>query len=50
MPLLAWPVIVATVPATLEAFMNKLVGHGYLKGGDVGKMLTAPSAILHGHA
>jgi prepilin-type N-terminal cleavage/methylation domain-containing protein len=34
------------VPAltTLEAFINKLVGKGYLQPGDVGKILTAPSA------
>jgi prepilin-type N-terminal cleavage/methylation domain-containing protein len=30
--------------ATLEAFVNKLVGKGYLQPGDVGKILTAPSA------
>ena len=30
--------------ATVEAFMNKLVSKGYLQPGDVGKMLSAPSA------
>ena len=30
--------------ATVEAFMNKLVNKGYLQPGDVGKMLSAPSA------
>jgi prepilin-type N-terminal cleavage/methylation domain-containing protein len=30
--------------ASLEAFVNKLVGKGYLQPGDVGKLLTAPSA------
>ena len=30
--------------ATLEAFINKLVGKGYLQPGEVGKLLTAPSA------
>src|SRR6478609_4573706 len=30
--------------ATLEAFVNKLVGKGYLQPGDVGKILSAPSA------
>ena len=29
---------------TLEAFINKLVGKGYLQPGDVGKILSAPSA------
>src|SRR3954451_2033817 len=31
---------------SLEAFVNKLVGKGYLQPGDVGKMLTAPSAAF----
>ena len=30
--------------ATLEAFINKLVGKGYLQPGEVGKLLSAPSA------
>ena len=29
---------------TVEAFMNKLVNKGYLQPGDVGKLLSAPSA------
>jgi prepilin-type N-terminal cleavage/methylation domain-containing protein len=29
---------------TLEQFINKLVGKGYLQPGEVGKLLTAPSA------
>ncbi len=42
--LLAWPGDLTTVPVTLQAYMNGVVGPGYLKGGDVGKLLTAPSA------
>ncbi len=30
--------------ATVEAFVNKLVNKGYLQPGDVGKLLTGPSA------
>jgi prepilin-type N-terminal cleavage/methylation domain-containing protein len=30
--------------ANLQAFVNKLVGKGYLQPGDVGKILSAPSA------
>jgi prepilin-type N-terminal cleavage/methylation domain-containing protein len=32
--------------ATLNAYCNKLVGPGYLKGGDVTKLFSAPSAGL----
>ena len=30
--------------ANLQAFINKLVGKGYLQPGDIGKILSAPSA------
>ena len=29
--------------------MNTVVGPGYLKGGDIGKLLSAPSANLDSH-
>src|SRR6266540_1874613 len=32
--------------ATLEAYVNTVVGPGYLKGGDIGKLFSAPSANL----
>jgi len=43
---LAYPGDLVPVPATLEAYMNVLVGKGYLKGGDVTKILSAPSASI----
>ena len=43
---LGYPGDLVPVPATLEAYMNVLVGKGYLKGGDVTKLLSAPSASL----
>jgi len=32
---------------TLEAYVNTVVSPGYLKGGDIGKLLSAPSANLN---
>ena len=43
-PLLAWPGDLPAL-ATLEAYTNNVVGPGYLKGGDIHKLYTAPSAI-----
>jgi prepilin-type N-terminal cleavage/methylation domain-containing protein len=42
---LAWPGdLPGGPPASLIAYMNGIVGPGYLKGGDVAKILSAPSA------
>jgi prepilin-type N-terminal cleavage/methylation domain-containing protein len=41
---LAWPGDLAAAPASLQAYMQGLVTPGYLKGGDIGKLLSAPSA------
>ena len=43
---LAYPGDLVPAPADLQAYMNVLVGKGYLKGGDVTKLLSAPSASL----
>jgi prepilin-type N-terminal cleavage/methylation domain-containing protein len=43
-PLLAWPGDLTTPPGSLQAYMDGIVGPGYLKGADVGKLLSAPSA------
>jgi prepilin-type N-terminal cleavage/methylation domain-containing protein len=43
---LAWPGDRNPAVATLEAYVNSVVGPGYLKGGDVAKLLSAPSASL----
>jgi prepilin-type N-terminal cleavage/methylation domain-containing protein len=40
----AWPGDYSPLPASLQAYCNILVGKGYLKGGDVAKILSAPSA------
>ncbi len=44
-PLLAWPGDLVAVPATLEEYVNGVVGPGYLKGGDIAKLFSAPSAV-----
>ena len=44
-PLLAWPGDLVTVPATLQAYVNNVVGPGYLRGGDIAKLFSAPSAV-----
>src|SRR6478609_11509727 len=41
---LAWPGDLLPVPGTLELYMDGVVGPGYLRGGDVAKLLSAPSA------
>jgi prepilin-type N-terminal cleavage/methylation domain-containing protein len=43
---LAYPGDLVPLPGTLEAYINVLVGKGYLKGGDVTKILSAPSASI----
>ena len=43
---LAWPGDHVPAFASLQAYVNNLVGPGYLKGGDVSKLLSAPSANL----
>jgi len=44
-PLLAWPGDLVAVPATLQAYVNNVVGPGYLRGGDIAKLFSAPSAV-----
>jgi prepilin-type N-terminal cleavage/methylation domain-containing protein len=43
-PSLAWPGDLTTVPATLAAYCDNLVTKGYLKAGDLSKLLNAPGA------
>jgi prepilin-type N-terminal cleavage/methylation domain-containing protein len=43
-PLLAWPGDLVTVPISLQDYINGVVGPGYLRGGDIAKLLSAPSA------
>ena len=40
----AWPGDLLTVPTNIVDYANVLCGKGYLKGGDVIKMLNAPGA------
>jgi prepilin-type N-terminal cleavage/methylation domain-containing protein len=42
----AWPGDLPTVPAALDAYMNVLLAKGYLKGGDVLKLMNAPGTNL----
>jgi len=44
-PLLAWPGDLVTVPGTLQAYVNNVVGPGYLRGGDISRLFSAPSAV-----
>jgi prepilin-type N-terminal cleavage/methylation domain-containing protein len=41
---LGWPGDLAAPPATLAAYCDLLVSKGYLKAGDLGKLLNAPGA------
>jgi prepilin-type N-terminal cleavage/methylation domain-containing protein len=41
---LAWPAEMTPVPGTLAAYCDVLVSKGYLKVGDLGKLLSAPGA------
>jgi hypothetical protein len=43
---LAWPGDHVPAFASLNAYINGVVGPGYLRGGDVSKLLSAPSANL----
>ena len=45
-PLLAWPGDLAAVPADLQTYINNVITPGYLKGGDITKLFSAPSANL----
>ncbi|PYL50228.1 MAG: hypothetical protein DMF33_13370 [Verrucomicrobia bacterium] len=45
-PLLAWPGDLAVPPPDLQTFVNNIITPGYLKGGDITKLLSAPSANL----
>src|SRR5437588_12823089 len=39
-----WPGDLPTVPPDLVTYLNVLLGKGYLKGGDVLKLFTAPGS------
>jgi prepilin-type N-terminal cleavage/methylation domain-containing protein len=43
----AWPGNLPTVPGALDVYINVLLGKGYLKGGDVLKLMNAPGANLN---
>jgi prepilin-type N-terminal cleavage/methylation domain-containing protein len=43
-PTLAWPGDLTAVPATLTAYCDNVVTKGYLKVGDLSKLLNAPGA------
>src|SRR5213595_227186 len=43
---LAYPGDLVPAPADLQAYINILVGKGYLKGGDVTKLLSAPGCSI----
>jgi prepilin-type N-terminal cleavage/methylation domain-containing protein len=43
---LAYPGDLTPAPANLQAYVNVLVGKGYLKGADVAKLFSAPSCNL----
>jgi len=43
---LQYPGDYSPVPATLEAYVNILVGKGYLRGGDIAKLFSAPGCAL----
>jgi prepilin-type N-terminal cleavage/methylation domain-containing protein len=45
-PLLSWPGDLTAVPASVQAYINNVVTPGYLKGGDIQKLLNAPSCNL----
>src|SRR6266702_2394065 len=40
----AWPGDLTTLPATTSAYLNVLLGKGYLRGGDAIKLMNAPGA------
>jgi prepilin-type N-terminal cleavage/methylation domain-containing protein len=43
---LGYPGDLVPAPADLQAYINLLVGKGYLKGGDVTKLLSAPGCSI----
>jgi prepilin-type N-terminal cleavage/methylation domain-containing protein len=43
---LTWPGDHNPVRTTLESYINDIVGPGYLRGGDIAKLLSAPSANM----
>ena len=43
---LAWPGDRLPAPADLHGAINAIVGPGYLRGGDIAKLLSAPSANM----
>jgi hypothetical protein len=45
-PLLTWPGDLTTVPPDLNTYVNNIITPGYLKGGDITKLFSAPSANL----
>jgi prepilin-type N-terminal cleavage/methylation domain-containing protein len=45
-PKLGWPGDLGTVPGTYTAYTQNLVTAGYLKGGDIQKLFSAPSCNL----
>ena len=45
-PLLAWPGDLTAVPPDLQTYINNVITPGYLKGGDIIKLFSAPSANL----
>ncbi len=47
-PKLAWPGDYLPVLGSLEDYTNTVVSPGYLKGGDIQKLYSAPSAACHG--
>jgi prepilin-type N-terminal cleavage/methylation domain-containing protein len=44
--LLAWPGDLTAVPPDLQTYINNVITPGYLKGGDITKLFSAPSANL----
>jgi prepilin-type N-terminal cleavage/methylation domain-containing protein len=42
----AWPGDLPTVPVSLQAYLDVLLANGYLKGGDLLKLLNAPGVNL----
>src|ERR1043166_4386474 len=44
----AWPGDMQVVPADLTAYLNVLLGKGYLRGGDALKLFSAPGANMTG--
>jgi prepilin-type N-terminal cleavage/methylation domain-containing protein len=47
-PTSAWPGDMQVIPANLTAYLNVLLGKGYLKGADALKLFSAPGANMTG--